>query len=38
MGISFSDYATVIGGSKTQGRALKAQSDMIMLNTWDRDI
>lgn len=38
MGISFSDYATMIGGSKTQGRALKAQSDMIMLNTWDRDI
>lgn len=38
MGISFSDYATVIGGSKTQGRALKVQSDMIMDATFSRDI
>ena len=38
MAISFSDYRDILGGVKTQGRALKAQSDMIMLNTWNRDI
>lgn len=38
MGISFSDYGDILGGVKTQGRAQKSNSDMIMLNTWDRDI
>lgn len=38
MAISFSDYGAIIGGYKSQGRAHKAQSDMIMDATWNRDI
>ena len=38
MAISFSDYGAIIGGYKSQGRANKAQSDMIMDATWWRDI
>ena len=38
MAISFSDYGAIIGGYKTQGRAHKMQSDMIMDATWWRDL
>ena len=38
MSISFNDYGKIIGGYKTQGRAHKSQSDMVMDITWDRDI
>lgn len=38
MSISFSDYGQWIGGYKTNGRARKAISDMVMLNTWSQDI
>ena len=38
MAISFSDYGQILGGYKTNGRARKAASDMVMLNTWDQDI
>ena len=38
MAISFSDYGVIIGGYKTQGRAHKMQSDMIMDATWWRDL
>lgn len=38
MAISFNDYGAIIGGYKSQGRAHKAQSDMIMDATWNRDI
>ena len=37
MGISFSDYGIMLG-YKTQGRAHKGQSDVIMEQTWWRDI
>ena len=38
MAISFSDYGTIIGGYKTQGRAHKNFSDVVMDATWNRDI
>lgn len=38
MAISFSDYGAIIGGYKSQGRAHKAQSDMIMDATFTRDV
>lgn len=37
MGISFNDYGIMLG-YKTQGRAHKGQSDVIMEQTWWRDI
>ena len=37
MAISFNDYGKILG-YKTQGRAHKGQSDMIMYQTWWRDI
>ena len=36
--ISLSEYGQIIGGYKTNGRARKAISDQIMLNTWSQDI
>lgn len=36
--ISLSEYKTIIGGHKTNGRARKAISDMVILNTWSQDI
>ena len=38
MSISFSDYGQWLGGHATNGRARKAISDMVMLNTWSQDI
>lgn len=38
MSISFSDYGQWLGGHTTNGRARKAISDMVMLNTWSQDI
>ena len=38
MAISFSEYGKLLGGHKTNGRARKAISDMVMLNTWSQDI
>ena len=32
------DYKNMIGGHTIEGRARKAQSDMIMDATWNRDV
>jgi len=38
MAISFSQYGEWLGGHKTGGRARKAESDNLMLWSWDEDI
>lgn len=38
MPISFSEYGQWLGGHKTNGRARKAISDQILINTWSQDI
>lgn len=38
MAISFSQYGEWLGGHKTGGRARKAESDNVMLWSWDEDI
>lgn len=38
MAISFSQYGEWLGGYKTGGRARKAISDQILINTWSQDI